>query len=339
MSWLWKSALVFWWNLWTTGQPAQEFLASSCAGCHPAEVAEWETSRHAVAFTNGLFRAEFDARRTAWCASCHAPAAGDPREVADDNPVAQQGVGCMTCHLNRTGQWVSGQKGANSPHPTQASEDFGSAEFCGQCHEFRFPIMGEDGMPTGFRDLAMQETMSQFQETASAKRGEDCRSCHMNSEVGAHRFVGSHDLPTLQSALQWETCRVGDELIVELTNVGAAHSIPTGGVNRHMVLRVWLSTAPQATVQHFIGRRFEGAELGGKTLVLDTTLAAGESRPFTASLAALAAEPSTSEPINVELRYIYPLDEFAELAPGTHRFATVFRERKLPTEFALCSSP
>ncbi len=331
---LWKSALVIWWNLWAPGHPVDELLPGSCAGCHPAQVAQWETSRHAVAFTNGLFRAEFDSRRTAWCASCHAPAASDPRVVQDDDAVALQGVGCMSCHLGAAGRLVSRHKAPHSPHQTQVSEEFGSAEFCGQCHEFRFPVMGDDGMPTRFRDLPMQETVSQFHETASAKRGEDCRSCHMNSEVGAHRFLGSHDLPTLQSALEWDLCRAGDRLVVELTNVGAAHSIPTGGVNRHMVVRIWQSTSPQTMVEHFIGRRFEGVELGGKRLVLDSTLAAGETREFASTKMDLLPEP-----INVDLRYIYPLDEFAKLAPGTHRFATVFRERKPLSDFAPCSSP
>jgi hypothetical protein len=183
----------------------------------------------------------------------------------------------------------------------------------------------------------MQETVRQFQATASARQGDDCRSCHMTAAAVGHRFAGSHDLPTLQSALQWESCATAEDVQVEIANIGAAHAVPTGGVNRHIVLRLWQSESPQSMVEHFIGRRFEGDEEGEKALVLDTSLAAGESRRFGASL--LAVAPVAGAPVNVELRYIYPLDEFAPLAPGTRRFATVFRERKPLSEFAPCPEP
>jgi hypothetical protein len=336
---IWKSFLVLWWNLWAQGQglPAEQLLAGSCVGCHPSEVADWQQSRHSVAFTNGLFRAEYDLRRTAWCASCHAPSAPDPRTVSDDDVLAIQGIGCMTCHMGSEGRLLARSKSSDSPHKTLVSEEFGSTEFCAGCHEFRFPVMGEDGMPTGFLDLPMQETVSEFRTTRAAEQGDDCRSCHMVPSVGAHRFVGSHDEPTLRSALAWDVCVQGDELWVEIANIGAAHAVPTGGVNRHMVLRLWQSDAPEAMVEHFIGRRFEGDEGGEKKLVLSTSLAAGERRIFRASLTNLKAKAKA--PVNIELRYIYPLDEFAKLTPETRRFATVFRQRSIASEFDACPQP
>ncbi len=301
--------LVLLWNLWAQGPDAsaRDLLAASCESCHPSEVAQWQQSRHAVAFSNGLFRAEL---------------------------VAMQGVGCMSCHMGQDGHLVSRNRAPNSPHKTLVSEEFGSAGFCAGCHEFKFPVMGDDGMPVAFQDLAMQTTASEFAETSAASNGDDCRSCHMVPSVGAHRFVGSHDLPTLQSALEWDVCLLGDELRVEIANIGAAHAVPTGGVNRHIVLRMWQSESPDDLVEHFIGRKFEGDDEGEKTLVVNSSLAAGESRIFSARRKSMA--PRAGAPINVELRYIYPLDEFAELAPGTRRFATVFRERKRASEFEMC---
>jgi len=336
---VWKSFLVLWWNLWAQGQglPANELLAGNCVSCHPTEVADWAQSRHSVAFTNGLFRAEYDVRKTAWCASCHAPSAPDPRTVRDDDVLALQGIGCMTCHLGADGRLLARSKSPDSPHKTLVSEEFGSAEFCAGCHEFQFPVMGDDGMPTGFLDLPMQATVSEFRETASGRRGDDCRSCHMLAKTGTHRFVGSHDEATLRSALRWEMCTDDDALRVEIANVGAAHAVPTGGVNRHMMLRLWASEAPDSMVEHFIGRRFEGDDDGEKQLVLSTSLAAGARRSFTASLTQL--EASATDPVNIELRYIYPLDEFAKLAPGTRRFATVFRERTRASDLPRCSKP
>ena len=255
--------------------------------------------------------------------------------MSDDDALAMQGIGCMTCHMGSEGRLLSRSKAAGSPHNTLVSEKFGATEFCAGCHEFRFPIMGKDGMPTSFLELPMQATVSEFRATSTAEQGGDCRSCHMVPSVGSHRFVGSHDEPTLRSALEWQLCALGDEVRVEIANIGAAHAVPTGGVNRHMVLRLWSSEAPSAMVEHFIGRRFEGDEGGEKTLVLSTALAAGESRTFAANLTKLGA--SATKPVNIELRYIYPLDEFAKLAPGTRRFATVFRKRSTASELASCT--
>lgn len=310
-------------------------MAANCVSCHRAEVDDWQKSRHSVAFTNGLFRLEFDLRRTAWCASCHAPSAADARTVRDDDALALQGIGCMTCHMGAEGRLLARAKSPDSPHKTLVSEAFGSAEFCEGCHEFRFPVMGDDGMPTGFLDLPMQETVTEFRATAAAKKGDDCRSCHMEPSEGAHRFVGSHDAATLRSALAWEVCVADGELRVEVANIGAAHAVPTGGVNRHMVLRFWRSEAPGSMVEHFIGRRFVGDDGGEKTLVVNTSLAAAESRSFVAKLRDLGA--GAEDFVNIELRYIYPLDEFAKLTPGTRRFATVFHERIKASVPAACS--
>jgi hypothetical protein len=286
-----------------------------------------------MAFTNGLFRFEFDARRTAWCASCHAPSAADPRHVRDEDPVAQEGVNCVACHLAADGRMRAQSRGASSPHDTAPEEGFGDAEFCAGCHEFNFPVMGEDGMPKGFHALPMQETVSQFRRTSAAEKGGDCRQCHMRG-AGGHSFPGSHDLPTLQSALELDLCANPGSLRFELANVGAAHAVPTGGVNRHMVLRSWRSSSPAELQEFFIGRRFETDARDQKVLVADTTLPAGVTRRYEMSLAKLGGE--TEEPVNYELRYIYPEDEFAELPAGTRRSESVFRGRTRLGEMARC---
>src|SRR5882757_4354139 len=46
--------------------------ANGCATCHAEIVAEWSTSRHALAWTNGIFQREYSEQPLAWCVNCHA---------------------------------------------------------------------------------------------------------------------------------------------------------------------------------------------------------------------------------------------------------------------------
>jgi len=56
--------------------------ASACASCHPAEHAEWASSRHAAAWTNGIFQREYRDVPRRWCVHCHAPMTPQVAEVA-----------------------------------------------------------------------------------------------------------------------------------------------------------------------------------------------------------------------------------------------------------------
>lgn len=98
------------------------------ASCHPAEHAEWRGSRHAAAWVDPVFQAEFARGRPAWCVGCHAPAALDPLAVDDADPRVARGVGCEGCH-RRGGLMVSARVAARSPHDTIADPEFGGADF------------------------------------------------------------------------------------------------------------------------------------------------------------------------------------------------------------------
>jgi hypothetical protein len=290
-------------------RPGASMEPASCAGCHPAEHAEWSTSRHAAAWVDPIFQAEFARGRPAWCVGCHAPLAPDPLAVDDTDAKASQGVGCAACHL-RDGRMVSLHAAPGSPHDTAIDPAFGTTALCARCHEFSFPILGARGQLERYTDEPMQATVSQFLQSGLAG-AMDCADCHAATGAG-HAFPGSHDPAMVASALEISLCHaaLGGELVVELTNRGAGHNVPTGGVHRHMVLRAWRSTSPEQLWEAYLGRRFRALPGGGKETVLDTTLAPDERRRFRIPRDRLGpGDEPTEEPINVELRYVYALDE------------------------------
>lgn len=119
-----------------------------------------------------------------------------------------------------------------------------------------------------------------------------------------------------------------------VTADGAAHNVPSGGVHRRMVLRAWRSTAPERLVEHTLGRRFRPLVGGGKATTADTTIAPGAVRRARVALAALG--PGRRDPaVNIELRYIYALDERAELATDVSK--VIWQHRIHPDQLDRCA--
>jgi hypothetical protein len=298
-----------------------------CRSCHPAEWQEWSTSRHAAAWVDPVFQAEFARGRPAWCVSCHAPLAADPS--APDGPAADQGVACAGCH-RRDGRMVSARRGERSPHDTAVDPSFGSADFCAGCHQFNFPILGAGGQLVRYTDEPMQATVSEWR--ASRLSGEiGCTDCHGASPAG-HAFRGSHDPELVAAAIAVDLCRDGGNLEVALGNRGAGHNVPSGGVHRRMVLRAWTSRAPERMAERTLGRRFRPLAAGGKQTVSDTTIAPGATSRHRFALAALGRDRT----VNLELRYIYAQDEQAELPGDVARI--IWQRRVDPSELPGCSA-
>jgi len=302
-------------NAFFVSDPAR----GECASCHPAEWKEWSTSRHAAAWVDPVFQAEFAHGRAAWCVGCHAPLAPDP--TAPDPALADRGVACAGCHT-RGGKMTSSRRGARSPHDTVVDPDFGSPAFCAGCHEFNFPVLGERGRLVRYTAEPMQATVSQHRASGMAA---ECTDCHAASPAG-HAFRGSHDADLVASALDVTTCRTGGAIEVSVANRGAGHNVPSGGVHRRMVLRAWTSRAPERMQEASFGRRFRPLAGGGKQTLSDTTIPPGRAARHRFPLAALGEERL----INLELRYIYALDERKSAQ-------VIWRERLDPRSLARCS--
>ncbi|HLL22648.1 MAG TPA: multiheme c-type cytochrome, partial [Kofleriaceae bacterium] len=303
------------------GVPADSELldARGCATCHAEIAREWSQSRHALAWTNGIFQREYSARPQPWCINCHAPLT--TQQQALDGARAAQGVDCATCHV-RGGRLVSARRSNRSPHGTIADASFGTPAFCADCHQFTFPVLDETGRATAMTAHPMQTTVSSFAAGPFAHERDGCMTCHGSPR--GHAFPGAHDRGMREAALELSWCRAGDALVVDVKNVAAGHTVPTGDIHRHLYLRVWRASAPEAMFQAFFGRRFEPADGGGKHTVWDSTIAPGETKSFDVGLAALAGEPG--EPVNIELVYVFIESEFPRTSsePST---ASIRRER------------
>lgn len=320
------------------GVPADDALldARGCATCHAAIVGEWARSRHAAAWTNGIFQREWSGRPQAWCVNCHAPLATQQQDLT--GPRAAQGVDCATCHV-RGGKLVSARRGARSPHETIADASFGTPAFCADCHQFTFPVLDERGTATAMTEHPMQTTVASFRAGPFARERAGCLACH-GSPAG-HAFPGGHDRGMREAALAVTWCRQGAALALGVENIAAGHTVPTGDIHRHLYLRVWRSSAPEAMFQAFFGRRFEPADDGGKRTVWDSTIAPGETKRFSVEAAALGGDDG--EPINLELVYVFIENEFPRkplrepaAEPTT---ASLVRERAVLDALPACNAP
>lgn len=260
--------------------------AAGCEDCHAEEHGEWAQSRHGLAWRNGIFQREYSEQPRAWCVNCHAPLAPQQEALAaGDSRLADQGVSCAACHVRR-GALVSATRAAHSPHQTQIDPSFGGPAMCADCHQFNFPILrGGDGVALRQTRHPMQATVADFRAGPARDTPGGCLGCH-GSPAG-HAFRGGHELAMLQRALSASWCRSGDEVVIELANVGAGHRVPTGDLHRHFLARVWLPTAPEATFEAFFGRRFKLAADGGRETIWDSSLWPGQRRRFAVPLASL----------------------------------------------------
>jgi len=304
--------------------------ADGCATCHAAIAEEWSVSRHALAWSNGIFQREFAARPLAWCVNCHAPLTTQQAGRFRD-----RGVDCATCHV-RGGAIIDGHRRPGSPHATVEDPSFGSPAFCADCHQFTFPVLTVAGEVKRMTAHPMQTTVASFRAGPYATQPGGCLACHGSRTD--HAFPGAHDPGMLDAALEIGWCRRGDAVSVRVRNAAAGHSVPTGDIHRHMNLRVWRSSAPESLFQAFYGRRFDPADDGGKRTVWDSTIAPAATRQHTIALADLGGEPG--EPVNLELTYVFLENELVRpgRVPDEPLTASVVRRRELPAELPACAA-
>jgi len=297
--------------------------AGACKACHAREHATWSTSRHAAAWTNGLFQREYRDTPRDWCIHCHAPLEPQTLQAKQGGgALADEGVGCAACHV-RGGRIVARERKPGSPHDAVVSPGFGGADFCGACHEFGFPVIDRSGVVVALTEHPMQATLSQFKRGPYAGSEDGCHTCHL-----VHAHPGAHDPGMLRGALKLTACRDEDAAVIALANVGAGHAVPTGDVHRHINVRAWRSSAPERLFEAYVGRRFALAEGGGKRTTWDSTIAPEQTRTWRVPLASLG---EADEPVNVEVRYVYTADENPPRArhPGEPTSFVIFESRGL----------
>jgi hypothetical protein len=209
------------------------------------------------------------------CASCHAPtqnrSEGDAFDIRAVRGVASLGVHCDYCHkitgledgtIGLThGRFIltrlrpkKGQLFLGPLDDVDRGEDAYSAfykdsKYCASCHE---------GIVFGVK---VYETYSEWRESPAGKEGKQCQSCHMSptgkmtniapgkggierdpQTLGSHRFFAGSQLDMLRRGLKLATKlkreRDGVHVQVELRADGAGHRVPTGFIDRQLILAV-----------------------------------------------------------------------------------------------------
>lgn len=199
-----------------TLNPAAFNAAATCAECHPAHYDQWRTSNHAYAMKDPVFQAlvgvrqvDLEAREDQFCTQCHSAIGTRGGECVSGfgfeelSPIVAEGVTCEACHkvsgLERT--WNSGHTldpggplRATLPdpvpgatHATETSELFGTAEFCGGCHD----VIETSGLP-------LERPYAEWTASPAADEGRPCQDCHMatwdgEAATGAGPRTGLHE--------------------------------------------------------------------------------------------------------------------------------------------------
>ena len=255
-------------------QPLVGLGARECAACHQDFYDEWRTTIHSQAWTDPYFQTDwqFDDSQQI-CRNCHTPLDRQQPHVIlgfhdkdkwdpimapnpDFDPDLQhEGVTCTACHL-REGKIVGVQGIQDAPHPVQQLND--PYEVCVRCH-----VVDGDRWDTFFR-FPPCGTVAEIQSGHSTgKTGEltltdigslGCVQCHMPlverplveggkiRPVRRHLWRGGHDPAMVKQGLEvlWEEAekQSADErqFILTITNVGAAHYLPTGTPDRHLTI-------------------------------------------------------------------------------------------------------
>ena len=233
------------------------------------------------------------------CASCHAPAA-EKYDLRQVRGVAEQGVHCDYCHkiesvAEGTIGLSHGRFNLRLLRPSEGQLFFGSLDdvdrgedaysplyrdsrYCASCHE---------GVIFG---VHVYSTFSEWQASPAARQGKQCQDCHMKltgrmanlapghggierdpSTLHNHRFFDGSQETMLRRAVQasaeFERGPDGVRARVRLWTEGVGHRLPTGFVDRHLVLVVEGATSAGRSVSPLTGPKlpaFAGESLAGQ---------------------------------------------------------------------------
>lgn len=312
--------------------------ADECGACHRDIYEEWRTTIHSQAWTDPYFQVdwEFDGRQQI-CKNCHIPLDRQQEQrvvgfrdrdkwdpILEPNPefdaqLQHEGVTCAACHL-RDGLIVGVRGDTAAPHPVRRIDN--GNEVCVRCHVvsserwdsfFRFPPCG---------------TVAEIQHTQGATPSDDvtandtaalgCVDCHMPlierslvtggvvRTTRQHLWRGGHNPQMVKNALDVRfdiESDAGARAMLTLTNIGAAHYVPTGTPDRHLTvtLRALDSAGKTLDEEQWVLKR----TVMWRPVIVDlwdTRLPRNESRVYALKLVAGAAT------VEAEVRY-HLLDE------------------------------
>lgn len=278
---------------------------ASCGTCHPAQLADWTTSRHARSMGPGvagqlvgMWRSDAESARL--CLSCHAPLAEQQPDISRkgrftpnqdfDAGLQQAGAVCAACHVRgnqrfgpprRDGSLESSARRETLPHNgVTRTAAFLQSGFCASCHQFTADDLALNGK-------LLENTYEEWKRSPAARAGRQCQDCHMPDR--RHLWRGIHDPAMVKSGVevtvttQQPRYRPGDEVaaVITVKNVGVGHDFPTY-VTPQVVVRAGLLDAKGAfvpgSVQEYVIARDVAPDLSRE--ISDTRIPPGERASF-----------------------------------------------------------
>ncbi len=254
--------------------------AKTCGQCHAEIYAEWTTTIHNKAWSDPYFQADwkFDGSQQI-CKNCHAPLQDQQEHLVlgfhDDekwNPIIEpnphfdaalqhEGITCAACHFSE-GK-ILGPYG-DTPAPHAIKKMANPNQVCIRCHIaqgdrwdmfLRFPPCGTVAeVEAGQGRWLSRSGEMKVKDPASLK----CVECHMPAITRAlvpggplraarqHLWRGGHDPDMVRKALDVQFTRQNGDtskkaiFVLQLTNVGAIHYVPTGIPDRHLTVALRL---------------------------------------------------------------------------------------------------
>lgn len=234
---------------------------ATCAGCHGEIAKEWGASLHRRSHTDPIYQRAFAIEPMAFCQSCHVPGA-DPG-AAVPAPLADMGIGCVTCHVDNDGRIVSGttSQSKDAPHEVIRSARLSTADACASCHQFPFP-----DVPLRGGVALMQSTVDEHARSPLASIA--CADCHMPRIDGhrSHRFAMSGHPSIIRDAARVEVQRSGPTALrVVIAARGVGHAFPTGDLFRRIEVSAE-AVGPEYNVVdrqvRYLTRHFERRDVG-----------------------------------------------------------------------------
>lgn len=256
-----------------SAEPIRFQSSKSCAKCHLDIYSFWKESLHGGALQDNIFQSAFmlamkqkgDAARGI-CLDCHSPTTLVTNDRMLELPISSESITCDYCHRisrvdldgpNKVSLTSGTQKygplaSANPPdsHPTVQSDLFQDSKFCASCHQW-----------SNSQGIAILDTYQEWLKGPYPAKGIHCQNCHMpvvegkiteNSKaagkINSHNLAGGHSITQVASAAKVQVASLtrvpsGLRAVVEITNVGSGHMVPTGMPTRALVLEVSLVDA------------------------------------------------------------------------------------------------
>lgn len=271
--------------------------SKDCRECHEEIYDHWKNAMHSMSIEDPIFKASFmeayfntagEAKYN--CLRCHAPVALINNDYDLKNEITKEGVSCDFCHsikkvnLNNKDNPFEFETGdikwgplsnVDSPaHSTKPSSLFKSSELCSGCHEY-----------VNDKGVKILGTYSEWKASSYAAEGTHCQDCHMplipgkivkpeiktssQKQINLHAISAGHSTEQLRKAITVDiktVNREGDfiEVIVDVTNTGSGHMVPTGIPARKLILYVELRAPNEYFSQQRVYQRILVDESGSE---------------------------------------------------------------------------